>query len=600
MEKRVYLSLIEAEGLIFNKILFLPKSRLGIKQAQKDLSIVTLVKTEFISELESQIIIFSSSISSFEIPEKEETLFLNHFRVPKGLISTSGRLYRESKKESNEIDFFETKVLTEKDINDFTLFRRGFFNCYALAVNHKISKNFANSTIEILNNKSEFSSFKINFIKTLLSTKFYPSKERNDGKFYIEAIKRFNWWGAYLIKNCTTIDQENDDELNDIKNWLLNFKDKDNYIAIKKAASNVPDVFFEDFEFIVGYYFAATYFEEASIGINFYDFILKKLLEVKLDKNSKVVFWAIYFQSIFKDNLDFLYVIPSLRKQLWFLETKLFSILNTQFKLEDETDIFNVELISLDKEKRVAEYLQLINGGKILEPKFISKEDQKELLDNTFANNNIMKVGLVSDNSSPYKYLIQNQCGFNNKGFFLSLSSKPSEVQFYVKEQSKERDWLKELKLKVYPLNKIIEKNKKVLVGFLKQASYERSLFKIYEMIFEENSKKVVFKDIVFVLLVDEDTEVIQSPKFQLEKNKIEDYCKRKFGTNLTLLVKNENTNTDGEIKRNLKHILGNYKIKDIELINENINDSKREWILSVSNEYVVNSNFDNYYTLIN
>jgi hypothetical protein len=57
---------------------------------------------------------------------------------------------------------------------------------------------------------------------------------------------------------------------------------------------------------------------------------------------------------------------------------------------------------------------------------------------------------------------------------------------------------------------------------------------------------------------------------------------------------------SEGEIKRNLKLLLESYSVNDIELINENIDDMILNWILSINNEYVVESKAENYYTLIN
>ena len=159
---------------------------------------------------------------------------------------------------------------------------------------------------------------------------------------------------------------------------------------------------------------------------------------------------------------------------------------------------------------------------------------------------------------------------------------------------------VKRLEIKNKLVSRLIDTNKKALVGFLTSEGYNRGLFKVYEWILNNSEKQIDFKTIVIVLLVDYEVEYVQSPEFQQTKLEMEEYCKDKFGNNTSLLVKNRKVKSDGEIKRNLRLLLEDYNVKDIELINENLDDNVRDWILSINNEYVIQSEIENYYTFIN
>lgn len=594
MEQKIYISLKESESLIFNKIILIPKTRLQIERAQKDWSIALFVKYDNIIEYVGHILLVAGGVIRYEIPTKEENLFLNHFRVPKGLLVLADRKYRESKTEGEIINFPDEVDYTQ-EIRHFKIIRRGLMQCYALALNNTISIEFSKEVFYNINNLT-FSEFNLKFINELLINDFYPIKERNDGNFYLESIKRFNWLGAYLFNEFPEVKNLKENDLNDAKQWLLNFKDKDNSKSIQKAISNVPDIFFEDFEFIMGYYLAASFYEEANIGDDFYKLLISQLKKVKLEKNNKVLFWTIFFQALFKDDLDFLYVIASYQKQQQTLEYKLIELLFSEIEQTNVT----FEMITVSKKQAITEYLQLQNGGELTEPIFITEDTQSELLENNFSNRKILNMGFEIGANPSLDYIFPNKCTVNKTGFSLNLTSKPSKVTFYINENNEIKDWLKDLKIKTKTISKLIDNNKKALVGFLLPESYDRSLLKVYESILRDADNSLSLKTTVIILLVDEEVEYIQSPEFQNKKIEMEKFLMSKFGKNTSVLVKNERIKSDGEIKRNLKHLLEQYSIKDIELINENIDDKIRNWVLSVNNEYVVDSDIKNYYTFLN
>src|SRR5690554_1067893 len=99
MSKKIYISLKETESLILNKYLTIPKNRLQIQRAQAKFSVNIYVKKENLLVKDESYIVLFSTVEKFEIPKKEELLFLNHYRVPSGMISTEDRMVRDTKKE---------------------------------------------------------------------------------------------------------------------------------------------------------------------------------------------------------------------------------------------------------------------------------------------------------------------------------------------------------------------------------------------------------------------------------------------------------------------------------------------------------------------
>ncbi len=276
---------------------------------------------------------------------------------------------------------------------------------------------------------------------------------------------------------------------------------------------------------------------------------------------------------------------------------KIFNFLFPSAEFQEKEVLFQ----KVEDKQLISEFRHLRDGGKFMEPEFITRETQKELLENTFSLSNIYRVGL--ENTKALNTKIENKCRLYDNHFSLDLVSHPSEVIFYIRQDEKLKDWLKGLKLKVEPLSKAISKNKKALLGFLKSENYQEGLFNIYKYVISNTEKEIGFEKIVFVLMVDESTEYIQSPQFQHKKMNMKDFCTKQFrGMNVVILIKNKKNESDIEIKRNLKNLLGQYKIEDIELMDENINDSIRDWVFSINNKYFIDlgSPKDEYHVLLN
>src|SRR5690606_29951527 len=176
--------------------------------------------------------------------------------------------------------------------------------------------------------------------------------------------------------------------------------------------------------------------------------------------------------------------------------------------------------------------------------------------------------------------LIRNKCSLDKNGFLLNLHCKPNVVTFYLSKNSEVEEWLKNLKIKTKPIEKLIDSSKKALVSFIEGGGYDHRLLKFYEYLINELKHKELFKEVVIVLMIDKSLEYVQSVEFQREKLDFEAQNRSVFGNNCHVLVKNLQNSSDGEIKRNLKHILEKYQPNQIELVDENIDDTILEWMI--------------------
>ena len=77
---KIFITLKEAEKLIFNRFLIIPTSRLKVTKAKELFSINIWVNNlGLVKTLDSNLIILFSAVNTFEIPKVEKSLFLNNF-----------------------------------------------------------------------------------------------------------------------------------------------------------------------------------------------------------------------------------------------------------------------------------------------------------------------------------------------------------------------------------------------------------------------------------------------------------------------------------------------------------------------------------------
>ena len=99
------ITLKESEDLIFNRQLILVDHRMGIENIKDNLCVKVEFSKDELILIEGGFILLFSSVTQFEIPEKDFNLFFNHYRIPKGYLKPIKRIVRD-KIGKSDLPFF--------------------------------------------------------------------------------------------------------------------------------------------------------------------------------------------------------------------------------------------------------------------------------------------------------------------------------------------------------------------------------------------------------------------------------------------------------------------------------------------------------------
>lgn len=110
-----------------------------------------------------------------------------------------------------------------------------------------------------------------------------------------------------------------------------------------------------------------------------------------------------------------------------------------------------------------------------------------------------------------------------------------------------------------------------------------------------KKNKKITVNSIVIVLMTDEDSESIQSMDFQNIRIELTNRIERDFDCETYVLIKSKTSNSDAEIKRNLRHLIGKYKIEQMFVFNSANDPRIFRWILNSNNQYIVEGDYPQY-----
>lgn len=579
---KIYISLVETEALVFQKILKVPENRLQIERAQKTLSVSLVLNEEYLIRDGNFIIILSSAVDAFEIPEKEENLFLNHFKIPAGKVLLKDRQVREDP--TDEFDFADEEQKDSEEINYLPL-RNGLISVLSVI---QTNDAYSQEGLEIINGFSDFSEFKKHFISEVIKEGFFPLKRLNLEEFKPDYFFRFIWWFHFIMENLVSKRSgKNDEELiKTHKAWFAGFVDHQDISTISQALQKTPAIVKEDINFLFGYYLATMTFEAAEKE-DLLTHFEGCLFDIELERKEEVLMWAVFFHSLFREDLIYRYFINSLQQEVFKAEKLAFNFVNNFL-----TENLVVKKVQLQKEEQISPFLELIRGEVKASPSVTSPSGLRSIFFNKLFRENLDKVGL-EPSSTLTNLAVPNRATLSRGVFKMELVSVPSEVSFYVSTESEITTYLRDLKIKLKPLNKLIDKKKKILVGFLEGKN--SGLLNTYGHILQTLDEKP-FERFVLVWLIDREQEEIHSTAFDLERKEVESKFIQLLGLNTQILIKNKRNKKDEEIKRNLKNILSEYSTNQLEVVDENFDDEKARWLVERNSEFFVEDHPDNQY----
>ncbi|MDC6350478.1 hypothetical protein PP178_02865 [Zeaxanthinibacter sp. PT1] len=594
----LYISLQEAEFLSFQKILIVPLHRVNVAKRQKEWSI----KIKFLpgSSLENKgnLIIFRNAVLLYEIPEKEETLFTQHYCIPKGLLSFKDVKVRdvEVNESSNAPSLALSIAEGEKDVitEHYGKINNAVTQLYRLALdNIDYKKNFPDWYQHLLN----WRPLHRNLIIALVKSNQFPSLDLPVVKpnyFY-----RYAWFGKFFKEQAIQLGggEYSKEEIHKISDWLKQFLDVMAINDIKIALTNPPELVAEAIDLFLGYYIAITTVEEYP-----YDSFLNNVQAIYNKWTGKPwglgILWAVFFRSLYEDRLTYIHPINSLRTEVLKIDHELYSLMESE---ANENEFSAIPIVDMDFEikEQVSEYLQLREGSKS-SPDLVEKEKIVSLFCSKLWKPGLSSLGFEvrSEHDSLFKHA--NTCFIKNGSIHLKEVSDQARVTYYCYPDSPLLNTLKKKKINAQPLDKLINKSKRVLVGFLSESNFKGELINIYSEVLNA-IKDHKIERIIMVWLRHSEAEELQTTDFDLEKRKWTQQFQTIFaGIPIDLLVKNESVQKDLEIKRNLKHLLGSYKINQLEVIDENFDEEKAAWLLQINTEYFITEDGIENYMFLN
>jgi len=589
-ELSIYLSLKEVEDLIFNRIIEIPSNRLLINKAQGLFSVSVKLNEDLLIQRNLNLVILFSAIRKFEAPEKEKTLFLLHYRIPEGLVTLlSSRMVRDGINNEGKL-FDQTKDNIPK--KEFLYLRSGCVGMYNLTCTFHKNEHILDSVKTVFKLIFEGSSFRDILFSGLLTNVGFPIKEVQTQKFVTERYFRAVWLLTILKESILNLSQNiEQDKIENAKKWMRDLLEIDDMSVIHNCLRAIPEVFQDEIDCILGYYFAVTRFEEYKSDKNSF---IQFINNLDYAKKEDLLSWAIFFLSINDDEIPYLYFSPLIQNDIYEIESNVYHFLTSKEKVS-LTKLANINR-SFSKEDLIKDYLRLKNGLTNECPEIIKENQIETKLSSSLTRDKLRYIGLEIDTSNYYDLLDVNSCNSKNGVLNLKLNQNVDfgDITFYLSKDSKLMEKLKSLKLKTKQIDKLFL-NKKVILGFLDLDDFGY-LLRIYS---ELSSKISSIEKIVLISLVNLEPNQVQSLDFDNMYREYQSRITRLFNCKCEFIIRNERNEDTQEIKRNLRNAVGEYKSSQIEIIDENLTVEKKRWVIETTQEYWIEQERFNYFSII-
>jgi len=582
MMTKIYLSHDEVEQLIFKKMLWILTQRLDIKRAQGLYSIALIADEQDLHFNNDTVIVFMSSVHKFEIAEADKNLFLNHYHLPLGLLLLKKRKVRDIAQNSSELQsttHINNIELSDK-INRYTAIRRAFIKLFHVAINSQISEScLATKYITYLNAFENLSQFQYKLIFAVLNYKKFPEEivsTKNKG-FSSPTFFQWVWWGKFLVDNLLN-EGLNEMQLGEHKNWLKHF-DPDSFQGIDFTVLNIPFKFEPDFPIIIGYYLAINNNLDLTEENN--DSTESKLQQLNAEYNEEIFFWKHFFQSLFVDQIDYVYPIQNIQYDFYKMEMNAYKIINEKSDLDELEGLHPISLSEHSLETFVKSYHALKDGINDNEVNIASMEQIHEIFNKSVLfGDNRKNVGFIF-NQPTSKTFLANYIQINDNSFTLHQSNQVEPVVYYEKE-----DTSLPIKVKKKPISSIINRDKRVLFGVI-TGEHFNDLIDMYAYILENSSSHNI-SEILFIWLVKKEKPELHSAAFEQEKNVLNKRLDVLFNQKINIFTKNVNNHNDSEIIRVIKHIVGEYKLKEIEVIDTDFGIEQAHWLVESTYDHTL------------
>lgn len=568
---KLYITLSEAEKLIFEKILVVDESRQKVNRAQAMYSIALYINENRIIKAGTKLIIVSSAIEKYEIPESDEALFLNTYKLPKGLIDTKRRKFKDiSAEQEPELIAQESDPIIDTSL--YTPLRNAFIKIYLEATNSKSKNTTTSLLLKNLKNIDKLKSFELKLIDEIVSNKSFPKIVKKTGTFQSDSFFCWIWWGKFisdqLVKTQADLSQE---QAQEHSLWLKSL-DPDQEVELTSLCKTIPKLFVPYSNIIIGYYLAFTR-EEQDISIH----SIEQLSD--LDSFSDIAFWYFLFSYVFNEELTSIFPISLVREQFSYIEENAFA-LNQKIKQGEEFQTIEVLPTDETTEHQIRAYQALKTGVGESDIQILYPNDTRELFNKSLLfGDNKQEIGFITSDPH-FSYPFDNLVKLVNGKFEMHQINAQKKVTYYGNvDQGK-----LPIKLNIKPYENLIAKNKTTIVGKILDNKVD-GLYDVYANLINDRLK---IDKIIIIREVDKEESDLHSIAYQQTEKEFTKGIEKFFGKKVRMFTKNKRNNKDTEIKRLIKQSLCKTNIKDIEVIDQNFDVKVAEWVISSFDNYII------------
>ncbi|GAA6172003.1 hypothetical protein NBRC116592_16730 [Colwellia sp. KU-HH00111] len=579
---KIYLSLDEIELLIFKKMIWISTQRLDIKRAQGLYSVALMVDEQDLHFNNDTVIVFMSSVHKFEIAEADKNLFLNHYHLPLGLLLLKKRKVRDIAQNASELQsttHINNIELSDK-VNSYTALRRAFVKLFHIAINSQGDKSgLATNYMSYLNAFENLSLFQYKLIFAVLSCKKLPEEivSIKNKSFSSISFYQWVWWGKFIVDNLLN-EGVNEIQLGEHKNWLKSFN-PDSFQGIDSSVLNIPFKFEPDFPIIIGYYLAIN--NNLDLTEKKHDSIESKLKQLNAEYNEEILFWKQFFQSLFVDQIDFVYPIQNIQYEFYKMEMNAHKIIYGKKDLDELVGLNPITLPENSLDTFVKSYHALKDGIDDNEINIASMEQIHGIFNHSaLFGDNRKNVGFIFTQPTS-KTFLANYIQINDDSFTLHQRNQVEQVVYYEKE-----DASLPIKVKKKPIYSIINRDKRVLFGVITDENFN-DLIDMYAYILESSVNHNI-SEILFIWLVKKEKSELHSAAFEQEKNALNKRLDVLFNQKVKVFTKNVNNHNDSEIILVIKHIVGEYKLKEIEVIDSGFGLEQARWLVESTYDHTL------------
>lgn len=579
---KIYLSLDEIELLIFKKMIWISATRLSIKRAQGDYSAALMLDEQYLHFNNDNVIIFISGVYKFEIAEADKNLFLNHYHLPLGLLLLKKRKVRDiaqNSAESKSTTHINNIELSDK-VSSYTAIRRAFVKLFHIAIKSLGDKScLATDYMTYLNAFENLSRFQYKLIFAVLNHKKLPEEivSMKNKSFSSTSFYQWVWWGKFLVDNLLN-EGLNEIQLAEHKNWLKNF-DPDSFQDIDSTNLNVPFKFEPDFPIIFGYYLAIN--NNLDLTEDNHDSTESKLKQLNAEYNKEILFWKQFFQSLFVDQIDYVYPIKNIQYEFYKMEMNAYRVIYDKNNLDELISLHPITLPENSLDTFVKSYHALKDGIDNNEVNIASMEQIHEVFNKSVLfGDNRKNLGFIFSQPTS-KTFLDNFIQIDDDSFTLHQSNQVEPIVYYEKQATS-----LPIKVKKKPIHSIINRDKRVLFGVITDEHFN-DLIDMYAYILE-NSVNHNISEILFIWLVDKEKSELHSAAFEQEKNILNKRLDVLFNQKVKIFTKNVNNHNDSEIIRVIKHIVGEYKLKEIEVIDSDFGLEQARWLVESTYDHTL------------